>query len=69
MEGYIITEGQAKALEKTTFGKNQYFQVVRDINVKPFIFEEEMKHLVMNNAFKNAMKTEYVAPVVTDGLE
>ena len=62
MEGYIINEGQAKAIEKTQREENLFFHPVKDINGKLFIFEGEMKALIINGAFRETMKSEYVPP-------
>lgn len=62
MEGYKITLGQKQAIESTQFASGQYFNPVQDINGDWFIFEEEAKHVMINGAFKNAAKVEYIAP-------
>lgn len=65
MEGYKITQGQKAAIENTSFASGQFFFPVEDVNGDWFIFEQEMEKLVINNAFKNATKSEYVAPETT----
>jgi len=66
MEGYKINIGQKTAIVNTSFAMGQYFNPVQDINGNWFIFEIEMQALVINNAFKNATKEEYVPPTPTE---
>ncbi|WP_300440745.1 hypothetical protein [Christiangramia sp.] len=64
MKGYKLTLGQKQAIGNTTFGKNQYFNPVQDIKGDWFIFEKEMKHIIINGAFKNAVEAEFISPIV-----
>lgn len=65
MKGYKLTLGQKQAIENTSFAKGQFYNPVQDINGDWFIFEKEMSNLIINNAFKNATLTDYVAPATT----
>lgn len=68
MEGYKINTGQKQAIENTLLAKAHFFYPVEDINGDWFIFEEEMNAVVINGAFKNAAKMEYVPPIQEEEL-
>lgn len=65
MKGYKLTLGQKKAIEKTQFAPGEFFHPVQDALGNWFIFEEEMKRLILNKAFRELNLEEYVLPIDT----
>ena len=66
--GYKITAGQLNAIQNQSFGDNQYFNPVQDVNGDWFIFEQEMEYCVKNKGWAKQPMEEYVAPAPDLGI-